>query len=92
MADYSGSEEIIGASSVDSKKMTDNEKQRTVDLDFVANCIMHEEMKPFYLFNLFPSLKELSLYQEVPPLSSWSPRARWLCGFAKSSVSQDWPL
>ena len=42
-----------------------DERFRTGDRDFLVSCIMHEEMEPFFRFELFPNLKKLRLSQEV---------------------------
>jgi len=43
------------------------------DEAFVARCTMMEEMKPFYRFELFPNLKELTLMQNkhIGPLGNF---------------------
>lgn len=43
-----------------------DERLRMVDQDFLRNCIMCQEMMPFFRFDLFPRLKELRLFHETP--------------------------
>ena len=57
---------------------------RMVDTNFLAKCIMHEEMKLFFRFDLFPNLKELYLRcEDHHPLNSFV-----IDGFAALKVLQ----
>jgi len=49
---------------VSSSSLSEAEPRPRPDNDFVVNCMMREEIRPFFRFELFPNLKRLGIIQE----------------------------